>query len=290
MESQILILKAMKNHLSHLLSGIMILFRAHISVVLACTSLIIVDSAWGEEPEVADILEKTLKTMSEPRPDGLKFFQTIKTESYDSDGAKVEVRIEKFLIGTEEGEYQADLIQVNGKTATESDKKDTRKRMSRFVSEEEGDSEKEDEKWDAQKMLERFDIDLIGKREWQGRPVFQLDFEPKSGYSGSSMRDKFLSKLKGRVFVDCEEFEIAKLQIRLMDEVEIWKGILGKARKLKVDLERTRLAPGIWAEQSVETQLDFRMLLKSTREKSWIESHDFQLPDSHKSASTQGVE
>ena len=46
---------------------------------------------------------------------------------------------------------------------------------------------------------------------------------------------------------------------------------------MKVNLERTRLAPGVWAEQKMETQMDYRMLLKSTREKSLIESYDFKI-------------
>lgn len=234
-------------------------------------------SANGEELTVSEILDNTLQTMSRPRPEGLQFYQIKRTEKYDAEGEKKEVRLEKFLIETEEGEYKANLLQVNGEKATQADKEETRQRMSRFAPDSDEDPDSEDAAWDSEKMMDRFEIDLIGKRQWQGRDVFQLDFKPRSDYSGRSIRDQFLSKIQGRVYVDCEEFEIAKLQIRLQGEIDIWKGLLGKARKLKVDLERTRLAPGVWAEQKVETQVDFRMLLKTTREKSWIESHDFQL-------------
>lgn len=259
-------------------------------VFLGQTGLNLACGAEGEELEVSEILDNTLKTMSRPRPEGLQFYQTKRTEKYDSDGSREETRLEKFLIETEEGEYTADLVQVNGKTATEADKKETERRMTRLAPAREEEPDSEEEVWDSEKMLQRFEIDLIGKRNWQGRDVFQLDFKPRSDYSGSSLRDKFLSKIQGRVYVDCEEFEIAKLQIRLTGEIDVWKGLLGKARKLKVDLERTRLAPGIWAEQKVETQVDFRMLFKTTREKSWIESHDFQLTNSGESEDAPIVE
>jgi hypothetical protein len=246
------------------------------------------------EPETAAttelILDKTLLAMSKPRPDGLEFFQKKRIEKLDGDGKVEEVRLETFRIGTKDGEYQSDLLLVNGQTATEEDKVETRKQMMRFAQAEENSKDRPDKdrdgeesnenndepKWDSKKMLERFEIDLIGIRVWQGRDVFQLEFKPKNPGSGSSIQDRFLNKIEGRVFIDCEEFEIAKLQLRLDGEIEIWKGLLGKARKLKVNLERTRLAPGVWAEQKMETQMDFRMLLKSTREKSLIESYDFK--------------
>lgn len=252
------------------------------------------------EPETAEtaastelILDKTLLAMSKPRPDGLEFFQKKRIEKLDGDGKVEEVRHETFRIGTKDGEYQSDLLLVNGQTATEEDKAETRRQMMRFAQAEENSKDrpgndgeegnknknknKDEAKWDSQKMLERFEIDLIGIRVWQGRNVFQLDFKPRNPGSGSSIQDRFLNKIEGRVFIDCEEFEIAKLQLRLDGEIEIWKGLLGKARKLKVNLERTRLAPGVWAEQKMETQMDFRMLLKSTREKSLIESYDFKI-------------
>jgi hypothetical protein len=246
------------------------------------------------EPETVasteHILDKTLLAMSKPRPDGLEFFQKKRIEKLDGDGKVEEVRLETFRIGTKDGEYQSDLLLVNGQTATEEDKVETRKQMMRFAQAEENSKDRPDKdrdgeesnenndepKWDSKKMLERFEIDLIGIRVWQGRDVFQLEFKPRNPGSGSSIQDRFLNKIEGRVFIDCEEFEIAKLQLRLDGEIEIWKGLLGKARKLKVNLERTRLAPGVWAEQKMETQMDFRMLLKSTREKSLIESYDFK--------------
>lgn len=245
------------------------------------------------EPEAVasteQILDKTLLAMSKPRPDGLEFFQKKRIERLDTEGKVEEVRLETFRIGTKDGEYQSDLLLVNGQTATEEDKAETRKQMMRFAQAEENSKDrpgedgeesnrnKEESKWDSQKMLERFEIDLIGIRVWQGRDVFQLEFKPRNPGSGSSIQDRFLNKIQGRVFIDCEEFEIAKLQLSLDGEIEIWKGLLGKARKLKVNLERTRLAPGVWAEQKMETQMDFRMLLKSTREKSLIESYDFKI-------------
>jgi len=245
------------------------------------------------EPETAAstelILDKTLLAMSKPRPDGLEFFQKKRIEKLDGDGKVEEVRLETFRIGTKDGEYQSDLLLVNGQTATEEDKAETRRQMMRFAQAEENSKDRPDKdgeesnknndepKWDSQKMLERFEIDLIGIRVWQGRDVFQLEFKPRNPGSGSSIQDRFLNKIEGRVFIDCEEFEIAKLQLRLDGEIEIWKGLLGKARKLKVNLERTRLAPGVWAEQKMETQMDYRMLLKSTREKSLIESYDFKI-------------
>ena len=237
------------------------------------------------EPETVasteHILDKTLLAMSKPRPDGLEFFQKKRIEKLDGDGKVEEVRLETFRIGTKDGEYQTDLLLVNGQTATEEDKAETRKQMMRFAQAEENSKDRpgndgDEAKWDSKKMLERFEIDLIGIRVWQGRDVFQLEFKPRNPGSGSSIQDRFLNKIEGRVFIDCEEFEIAKLQLRLDGEIEIWKGLLGKARKLKVNLERTRLAPGVWAEQKMETQMDFRMLLKSTREKSLIESYDFK--------------
>jgi hypothetical protein len=241
------------------------------------------------EASTEQILDKTLLAMSKPRPDGLEFFQKKRIEKLDGDGKVEEVRLETFRIGTKDGEYQSDLLLVNGHTATEEDKAETRRQMMRFAQAEENSKDRPDKdgeesnknndepKWDSQKMLERFEIDLIGIRVWQGRNVFQLDFKPRNPGSGSSIQDRFLNKIEGRVFIDCEEFEIAKLQIRLDGEIEIWKGLLGKARKLKVNLERTRLAPGVWAEQKMETQMDFRMLLKSTREKNLVESYDFKI-------------
>src|SRR5437868_2850386 len=74
----------------------------------------------------------------------------------------------------------------------------------------------------------RFKFTLLSQKAINGRQAYEIAFEPKR--PGSPVRhiiDRLLSRISGSLWIDAEEFEIARAQISLSSEVDFLGGVVG---------------------------------------------------------------
>src|SRR6185437_7131422 len=96
-------------------------------------------------------------------------------------------------------------------------------------------------------LAQRFDFKLIGQTNLHGRKTYQIAFQPKSpALPEHRLVDRLLNQISGTLWIDAQEFEVARADISLRSEVNILGGIAGSLKKLNYTLERTRIADGVW--------------------------------------------
>ncbi len=126
-------------------------------------------------------------------------------------------------------------------------------------------------------ILGKYVFTLVNRTNLNGRLAFELSFQPKKkNSSGKNLMERLLNRTTGKLWIDVEEFELARMQVQLDSEMLVGAGLIGSLKKAVFILERARLPEGFWFERSVKTDYEARKFLESTRVITRSESSDFR--------------
>ncbi len=132
------------------------------------------------------------------------------------------------------------------------------------------------EPWVSSELLDRFDFTVLSNEVRRSRNTFVLRFKPKSGNAEKSVQDRILNRLAGRIWVDAEDAEVARLEVHLTEEFSLgWLGILGSLKACDLRVERQRLPDGTWVHKKNSLFLLARKVFSPMRIRSTEESSDF---------------
>ena len=125
-------------------------------------------------------------------------------------------------------------------------------------------------------LTARYTFKLVGREDVAGRPAYVLTFQPRNDkLPVKQITDRLLNRLGGKVWVDEGEFEVAKAEIDLLDEVTMWGGVLGAMKKFTFDIERTRV-DDVWFNRVSNFEMEGRKLLDGTRMRVKSEASNFR--------------
>jgi hypothetical protein len=134
----------------------------------------------------------------------------------------------------------------------------------------------EEETW-MMELPDALDFYKAGLETRGGRVMEMYEFRPRPGYQAKESRARAFEKVKGKVWVDQQDLEVAKLEVIVVDTINIGFGVLGKLEKgTQFELERKKWEIGVWYEEWQKVRFDIRlMLVKSLRQE--IETRWLQL-------------
>ena len=96
-------------------------------------------------------------------------------------------------------------------------------------------------------LLKRFDFTLSGREVINGRPALVVDFKPASRKPPEkSIKDRFINKAAGRVWVDEADYALVKANLHLSEKVNVIGGLVGAVSKFTLAIERQRTPEGLW--------------------------------------------
>jgi hypothetical protein len=122
---------------------------------------------------------------------------------------------------------------------------------------------REDFQVDAE-LLSRFHYTPSGEEIVHGRPHRIIDFEPAGDHLPvHSFKDKYINQTAGRLWIDNQALVLTRLQLRLLQPVNVWGGLLGAVGEFHFDLEREQTPEGDWYTRRVQWQLKGRRLFVS---------------------------
>jgi hypothetical protein len=92
------------------------------------------------------------------------------------------------------------------------------------------------------------------------------------------MADRLLNQLAGRVWIDEQEFEIARAELGSQAKITLGgvMEVLGSLKRFNFVLERIRLQDGIWFNRLANGDFEGRKLLDNTHFKTRSETSDFR--------------
>jgi hypothetical protein len=113
-------------------------------------------------------------------------------------------------------------------------------------------------------LLEAFDFRLIGEEIIAGRPTHVLEATPHPGYHASGKYGKLFSRVKGKLWVDEQDFGWVKVNGEVTQAFSMGLFVARVQRGSHIVLEQTRLADAVWVPKRLEVRASARILfLKS---------------------------
>src|SRR5215831_1260383 len=111
-------------------------------------------------------------------------------------------------------------------------------------------------------LPDALDYKLAGEEMVNSRPAWVLSCEPNKGYRAKTLRARVFEKMRGRVWIDKQEPELARADVEMFDTVSIGWGMLGRIEKgTRFFIQRTRVAKDQWLPEAQTLRFSARMLL-----------------------------
>jgi hypothetical protein len=111
-------------------------------------------------------------------------------------------------------------------------------------------------------LVSRFQFTLVGRETVNGRSALVLDFQPASkNLPVHSYKDNFINKAAGRIWVDEEDYAIAKADVHLTKQVNVLGGLVGAVWKFTYSFDRERMPEGLWVARHVDWHLEGREVI-----------------------------
>ena len=214
------------------------------------------------------------------------FLREVVLSDVDSEGKVSKKQKKTFRAYTDEREQE--LLTVNGRPATaeeiEKERERGRKHKRRFLNADPmnpaATGGRKENLMDRNIKLfrDKFQPRLLGEEKVRERSAYVLDLRPDEDYRISHrIVDRIFNQLSLRVWIDQEDFEVAKLEAKLQDDVTFLGGIGGAVKDIKITVNQARLGANQWVDQAVQAFFDARVLWKSYHFGMKSESADFRL-------------
>lgn len=201
------------------------------------------------------------------------------TEELDSSGNVKERKQKAYQVNFRNGATYARLVEVNGRPPGEADLKKQAENESNARQMTGSKANKGDNRDNflTPEIVARFDFTLLGQTNFSGRATYQIGFQPKNPTPASHhMIDRLLDRITGTVWIDAEEFEIARAELRLGSEVNLLGGVVGSLKKLVYSMTRTRVGDGLWFNTSSVGDFEGRKLIDAMRIKTSSQAINFR--------------
>ena len=211
---------------------------------------------------------------------GYTYTKVSVTEELDATG-KVKEHSEKvYQVLFKSGLTRVKLLEVNGHPPAEADlrkQSDNESTVHQLLGQSKSSAGDNRENFLTPELVARFDFKLIDQSEVNGRIAYRITFQPKTPEPPiHRMVDKLLNRISGTLWIDAEEFELARAEIQLRSEVDLLGGLVGRLKHLAYSMTRTRIMEGIWLNSFSSGDFEGRKLLESLRIKTKSQSSNFR--------------
>jgi hypothetical protein len=261
--------------------------KPRITRVLVAVGLLLLgaggSSQAGESLSADAIIAKAAargqKARSKETLPGYTYTKVTVTEEFDASGNIKERKEKVFEVLFNSGRTRLKLVEVNGHAPGEAELKkqaENEKHVQKMVGQSKSQSDSRDNPLTPE-MVARFDFELLGEKEINGRRAYKISFKPKNVDAPvHHIVDRLLNRISGTVCIDADEFEIAQAEVFLGSEVNLLGGVVGSLKKLAYTITRTRVGDGIWFNTFSSGDFEGRKLLDSTRIKTKSQSINFR--------------
>ena len=129
-------------------------------------------------------------------------------------------------------------------------------------------------------LIRRFDYRWVGHEVIAGRTNYVLEFSARSVEPGRSaanaFADRLMSHLQGRLWIDTEEHELARVEARLGKSFDVLAGVVASIQKMTLSIERFRLPDGRWVDGRLQTAFEGRKFFSALRMRLQVEQDRYE--------------
>ena len=174
------------------------------------------------------------------------------------------------------------LIKVNGREPSEKeieqDRKRNLKRQRQYLARNDKKNSNRIISNSIKIYRDKFTPTLIGYESVNSRPAYIIQLVPNPEHRLKNITtDRIINHMQIKIWVDQEEFQVAKLEAKLVEPVKMFAGVIGSIYSANIFLEQKRLTPNIWTDYKLEADYDIRILITKSTGKITSHSSNFKL-------------
>ena len=192
----------------------------------------------------------------------------------DSHGNVKSTEIRTWDITVLYGEPYSRLIKKNDQPLSEKDEKKEEEKRDKFIAERKNESEDQRRKREAKQRKEReegraflrdvenaYDFRIAGEEKVDGRPAWVLEATPHKGFQPTQPHADILPKLKGRVWIDKQDYDWVKAEAEAIDTISFGLFLARVHKGSHFSFEQTRLNDEVWLLRRFYINAGARLLL-----------------------------
>jgi len=123
------------------------------------------------------------------------------------------------------------------------------------------EKEREEGRQFVREVADAYNFTLVGTELLGGREAWVIDGDPRPGFVPHMKESKFLSKFRGRVWIDKSDLQLAKMDMECLDTIS-WGLFLARFHKgSRFMLEQTRVNEEVWLPRQLNVKVDARLAL-----------------------------
>lgn len=197
-------------------------------------------------------VENTLDGSGKTKSTEIKTYDVL--DIYGEQVRRLVAKGDKPLDAKEAAKEEEKVQKIIDRHRNESEE-DRRKREERAV------KDREDSRKFVGEVADTFSFALVGTEFVGDRETWVISGEPRPESELRNKDSKFLSKFHGRLWIDKNDFQLAKMDIEAIDTASVgW--VLARIHKgTRVIFERTRMTDEIWLPKQLNYKLDARVAL-----------------------------
>lgn len=229
--------------------------------------------AGASEVDPVELIRRVVKSQRrvEAAFEGATFDQREVRITWDSKGRprEVERRLFYVLAGENGAEGSRELVEVDGRPATEDEKRDAagedekgrKRRLERkAAAQAKGPppvaGDEDDPLVGSRRLSEligRYTIRVVGEEVIEGRPAYVLDFAPgPNAPAPKSLGDRALNALEGRAVIDASTFQVRSVEARLTRSLKVAGGLAANVKDAGVSYAGQPAGGDLWFPCTVD--------------------------------------
>jgi hypothetical protein len=139
------------------------------------------------------------------------------------------------------------------------DKRKDESEEARTKREHKAEKDREQDRKFVLEIADAYNFTLAGTESLGGREAWVIDGEPRPGFEPHMKESKFLSKFRGRVWIDKDDLQLAKMDVECLDNFS-WGLFLARFHKgSRFMLEQTRVNDEVWLPLHITAKIDVRL-------------------------------
>jgi hypothetical protein len=197
-------------------------------------------------------VENKLDGKGQTKSTGTKTYEVL--EIYSEQVQRLIEKDDKPLDAKEAAKEEEKIQKVIDKRKNESDQ-DRKKRAERE------EKDREEERKFLTEVADAYNFTLMGTEQLGGREAWVIEGEPRLGFEPHMKYANLLPKFHGRVWIDRQDLQLAKMDVEALDTVS-WGLFVARFHKgSHFMLEQTRVNDEVWLPLHVTFKLEGRLVL-----------------------------
>ena len=179
---------------------------------------------------------------------------------------------------------EQELIRVDGKPASRRrvarEQARNRERQRRYLARKKSGVTNKNENLvtkNVELYQEKFIPILVGVESVNARPAYVIQLRPNTDHKLKSKTvNRFMNQFDAKLWVDKDEFHIARIDAKLKKPVTFLGGLAGAVNAIHISVSEKRLASETWVDEIVSANFDARIFWKTYKFRMKSESSNFE--------------